>query len=347
MKTRFILTLLQAAIAVPLLTGAGCQSSVTKSQTPVRQQTQMASQAVNEKDLELPAGCPTGQFSKRTGYSICYNPNHKDAIWVAYELTREHLARPVTSRTDEFTPDSEFDSPGITDFSGTIYERGHLAPSADMKWSHQAQAESFSMANMTPQTHAMNHGRWKDLEEQVRNFAKKYGSVYIVTGPLLDDTLPKIPGTTVSIPRAHYKCVLEITQPKSICFIIPQVPDLALTEYVHSVDEVETLTHLDLFSNLDDATETKIEAAANLDDWTRGLSLKPFLNRSRPQKMNPMGEKMNRSRSSERVQTSGACIPKSCSQIQTCEEAKFLLNKCGFKKLDGDGDGIPCSKLCK
>lgn len=147
MKTRFILTLLQAAVALPLLTGAGCQSSGTSSGAtrPATEQTQMASQAVSGKDIELPASCPSGQFSKRTGYSICYDSGHKAAVWVAYELTRAHLQNPVTSRSDEFMVDREFESARITDFYGTIYERGHLAPSADMKWSVQAQVESFSI----------------------------------------------------------------------------------------------------------------------------------------------------------------------------------------------------------
>ena len=39
-------------------------------------------------------------------------------------------------------------------------------------------------------------------------------------------------------------------------------------------------------------------------------------------------------------------IRKNCSQIKTCEEAKFLLKECGFQRLDGDKDGIPCEKLC-
>ncbi|MGD9806722.1 MAG: excalibur calcium-binding domain-containing protein [Hyphomicrobiaceae bacterium] len=28
-------------------------------------------------------------------------------------------------------------------------------------------------------------------------------------------------------------------------------------------------------------------------------------------------------------------------------EAKFYLQTCGLKRLDGDGDGIPCNALCR
>ncbi|MEQ1527281.1 MAG: thermonuclease family protein [Gallionella sp.] len=37
---------------------------------------------------------------------------------------------------------------------------------------------------------------------------------------------------------------------------------------------------------------------------------------------------------------------KHCSEMTSCEEAKFYLASCGAKLLDGDADGIPCEKLC-
>lgn len=35
-----------------------------------------------------------------------------------------------------------------------------------------------------------------------------------------------------------------------------------------------------------------------------------------------------------------------CSQMSSCEEAKYYLTQCGTKTLDGDGDGTPCEQLC-
>jgi hypothetical protein len=37
---------------------------------------------------------------------------------------------------------------------------------------------------------------------------------------------------------------------------------------------------------------------------------------------------------------------KHCSEMTSCEEAKFYLTQCGVKSLDGDGDGTPCESLC-
>lgn len=38
---------------------------------------------------------------------------------------------------------------------------------------------------------------------------------------------------------------------------------------------------------------------------------------------------------------------KRCSEIESCEEARFRLEQCGHKRLDGDSDGIPCESLCR
>lgn len=50
--------------------------------------------------------------------------------------------------------------------------------------------------------------------------------------------------------------------------------------------------------------------------------------------------------SSPAVVLDPACSKKRCSEMTSCEEARHYLTQCGIKTLDGDGDGIPCEKLC-
>lgn len=35
-----------------------------------------------------------------------------------------------------------------------------------------------------------------------------------------------------------------------------------------------------------------------------------------------------------------------CSQMTSCEEAKWFVRNCSDTKMDGDGDGIPCENMC-
>ena len=43
-----------------------------------------------------------------------------------------------------------------------------------------------------------------------------------------------------------------------------------------------------------------------------------------------------------------SCTPrKLCTQIQTCADARWYLANCSWgPRLDGDGDGSPCERLC-
>lgn len=38
---------------------------------------------------------------------------------------------------------------------------------------------------------------------------------------------------------------------------------------------------------------------------------------------------------------------RTCSQMSSCEEAKFYLNQCRVSRLDRDHDGVPCENRCK
>lgn len=327
--------------------GSSAGAASDKNRVPAQEQTLGLNAG---KKLELPAACPSHLFSKRTGFSVCYSEPHRQAIYIAYELTREQLNNPVVKRAEDFTEDAEFKSAGIYDFSNTIYERGHLAPAADMKWSAQAMSDSFSMVNITPQKKSMNHGRWLELEDMVRNWARRYGEIYIVMGPILEDGLEKVGRSQVSLPKAHFKCVLELTvlPEKSTCFVIPQDPNLSLADYTRTVDQVEALTGLDLFAALRDDIEARVEATDSFGDWMKGFNMKAAGPAYFPAGGGSRSKSTSASTTPNVAVTNGkfSCAPKFCSQITSCEEAKFLLNQCGLKRLDNDGDGTPCESLC-
>lgn len=73
------------------------------------------------------------------------------------------------------------------DYSSSGWDKGHMAPSADMKWSQTAMNESFYLTNICPQNHELNGRDWQTLEKYVRDWAVKYGKVWIVCGPYVKD----------------------------------------------------------------------------------------------------------------------------------------------------------------
>lgn len=229
----------------------------------------------NKEGLEIPVmhlreARAGGQILKRTGYTASYNADYKTPHWVAWELTKKETQGKET-RTDKFLPDPDVlgAKAYTTDYTNSGYDRGHMAPAADMKWSRQAMEESFYLSNICPQNPNLNRGDWNDLEEQSRQWAKKYGRIYIVCGPIYDSKRPKrIGNNKVAVPDAFYKVILvnDKKDPKAIGFIFPnKAGSKPLERYAVSVDSVEKRTDIDFFPALPDEVEDRIEAVSELN----------------------------------------------------------------------------------
>ena len=202
---------------------------------------------------------------KRMAYTVSYNNKMKNPNWVAWELTREELVG-TQERTDKFVPDPDLPEPRVktSDYTRTGYDRGHMAPAADMKWSVRAMEESFYMSNICPQHKNLNRGDWNDLEDACRAWAKKYGTVYIACGPIYDRSNPKrIGASNIAVPDRFFKVVLIYNRkdPMALGFIFPNIAQSQdLKKYQVTVDDVEFATGYDFFSRLPDHVEDYIEA---------------------------------------------------------------------------------------
>ncbi|MFM1875640.1 MAG: hypothetical protein RL266_1377 [Bacteroidota bacterium] len=225
------------------------------------------------------------QIVKHSAMTLGYAEAHEQAAWVQHVVIPEVEFANV-SRTNDFRTDSlvstgsavETDyflkkvlADGQLEFDGFGYDRGHLAPSADFRWSQKALSESYFYSNMSPQKAEFNRERWAELESWVRTYAIDFQEpVFVVTGPVLKDGLATIGENKVSVPAQYYKIVLDLTgdEHKAIAFLMPNDHcAYPVSGYVTSVDEIEILTGLDFFSTLDDAEESKLEAMNSIDGW--------------------------------------------------------------------------------
>ena len=200
-----------------------------------------------------------------TGYTVSYNHHYKTPNWVAWELTRQETTG-EEGRTNQFLPDPSLPEPRVetSDYTHSGYDRGHMAPAADMKWSKQAMKESFYMSNICPQNRKLNRDDWGDLEEKCREWAKKYGRVYIACGPIYDKASPKRIGKhQVAVPDRFFKVVLIYNRkaPIAMGFLFEnKAHHQNLKNYMVKVDQVEEETGLDFFSKLPDDVENRIES---------------------------------------------------------------------------------------
>ena len=226
---------------------------------------QESNKQVDTSRMEIPlTKGKQGQIIQRTGYTLSYDAKNKTPQWVAWELTKEET-RGNEERTNEFQPDPDvMGSKVVTyDYSGSGYDRGHMAPAGDMKWSKKAMQESFYMSNICPQDHNLNTEDWNDLEMKSREWARRYGKVYIVCGPIYKGMRNEYIGDhRVKVPDAFFKVILINDAKKQYAlgfYFENEAGERPLTEYLTSVDELEKLTGLDFFSALPDEKENLLE----------------------------------------------------------------------------------------
>ena len=208
----------------------------------------------------------------RPGFALGYIEYHEQPAWVIYKLTRNEVLNKTAKRSNRFREDPEIPtgSAAPSDYRKSGYDRGHLAPAADMGFSARTMADSFYMSNMSPQTPQFNRGVWKDLEEQVRRFALDEGEIYVVTGPILPAVKTITIGSSrVTVPTHFYKVVYDLTPPqKMIAFILPNAGSRAdLRTFAVTVDQVEERTGLDFFSVLPDEKQRRLESTIRVKDW--------------------------------------------------------------------------------
>lgn len=226
-----------------------------------------------QKHLELPASFgKDDQIVRHKGYTLSYNEKYEQANWVAYELTREETDKSF-ERTNKFLSDPLVHTGSATDadYAGSGYDRGHLAPAADMGWSQETMYESFYFSNMSPQTPSFNRGIWKHLEEMVRDWAIEYDTLYIATGPVFEGEMPVIGPNKVAVPPFYYKVILTKSNGhfQSIGFILPnEASSAALSDFAVSVDSIEHKTRLNFFAGMDDDTEEKTEHNLCIPCWS-------------------------------------------------------------------------------
>ena len=212
------------------------------------------------------------QILKRVAYTASYNSDLRIPNWVAWQLTGVHTEGKNKRAGVKFHEDTDVPMPRAVDFDyvRSGYDRGHLCPSADNRWDAIAQEQSFLLTNVCPQDHNLNVGDWHELENLCRKWAKTYGSIYVVAGPVLFKGKHKTIGKNkVTVPEAFFKVVLCMEgKPKAIGFVYRnESGNRPKSYYVNTIDDVERITGIDFFPALPDNVENEVGATSSLEAW--------------------------------------------------------------------------------
>lgn len=235
--------------------------------------TARASSPVDKAEIPVnPAGLPS-QIKEYEGYTVSFNQQTGNPNWSAWELTADETDGVSSRSKEKFWQDPDIGGCMTTkDYTNSGFDRGHLCPAADMKWSAQAMTDCFSMANITPQNHSLNSGAWSTLEKKCRLWAQRDGSLLIAAGPIYENATETIANGKIKVPTAFFKVIAApyIDSPRGIAFVYPnQSAPGNMNVYAMSIDEVEKMTGYDFFANLPDDVENAIESTYSFREWDK------------------------------------------------------------------------------
>jgi len=217
---------------------------------------------------------PLGTYDNlisHTYYSLSYSEEHKQAEWVYYKLNSSQLD-PTVKRKNNFRKDPKIikNSADLNDYKNSGYDRGHLAPAADMKYNSDSMSESFYLSNVSPQSANFNRGIWKKIEEQIRDWSYMYGELIIITGPILQcENFGKIGANRVTIPKWYYKVVIDPDNYKrNLAILIENTASSnSIKNYVITINQLEEFSGINFFYRLPDLIEESFESSKNLNLW--------------------------------------------------------------------------------
>lgn len=227
-----------------------------------------------------PTGTPsTNDLIIRDIYALSSNDYTKFADWVAYRLNKETVSGDAKTerkwKAEPWLDDNETLEPNdYKNVSNLYMDRGHQAPLASFKGTKYA-ADTNYLSNITPQKSDLNQGAWVRLENKERELALSYGEIYVITGPLYEKEMTKLPNADEAhtIPSSYWKIILVKTGSflnsiNAASFIFDQESKSGekLIDHLTTIDEIEKRSGLDFLRELPDSIEEQIESK-NFSEW--------------------------------------------------------------------------------
>lgn len=218
----------------------------------------------------LPRASEPVTILRNTAYLSGYSETRKDPLWVTYHVI--HMANPFHLDRPKGNFVTDLRTRARTtheDFTGSGFDRGHMAPNSAIArcFGATAQNETFLLSNICPQAPSLNQKVWEHLEVAELSYADKQGEVFVTDGPIFAD---QNGGATrklrsgIAVPSAFYKILVEQTagRPRAFAVIMPQtVKGTELPgQFLTSIREIEKETGIDFMPDLPPADAEALES---------------------------------------------------------------------------------------
>ena len=193
------------------------------------------------------------------GFAVMYSGVSRTPLWSAEYLDRKRLQQAKEiDREDSFHEESRLPKSmraKLSDYSGSGYDRGHLAPNGNMA-NRSQQYDSFSLANIAPQSPRNNRYIWRNIESATRYLTQQYGEVYTITGVAFTSKKTKQLADRVLVPSHFFKAVYIPASNQAGVYYAPN--DESERIEVISLDELTAKIGIDVLPVLD--AQTKAQA---------------------------------------------------------------------------------------
>lgn len=233
-----------------------------------------------------PSGASTSNLNNyllvKSQYATSHNCSQGIPNWVSWQLNSSWLGS--TPRQDNFRADTTLPSGCYrvtsSDYTGSGFDRGHMAPSADRTNTTANNSATFLMTNILPQAPDNNQGPWADLEDYGRELVRQGKELYIVSGSYGSGGIGSngfastISSGRITVPDRVWKAIIVLDRPGSeasdvstatrvIAVDMPNEQGIRNNDwrsYRVSVNTIESRTGYNLFSNVSDSVENIIES---------------------------------------------------------------------------------------
>lgn len=256
---------------IMLLLFIDCRSKSAQANLRSKNAEKNSSITTKTKKILLYPTSTTNQVITHSYLTLSYSEKDEQAEWVFYKVSNKNYNKHV-KRTNDYREDPfvKTESASPNDYKGSGYDMGHLAPAHAMAHNYKSMSESFYLSNISPQKASFNRGIWKSLESKVEYWSSFRDSIYVVTGPILDSPIDQIGANQVNVPRAFYKTLVSFKDGKTngIAFILPnEKSSKSIYAYATSIDEVEKITNIDFYCNLEKSIQDRVENNSDIKKW--------------------------------------------------------------------------------
>jgi endonuclease G len=193
-----------------------------------------------------------------SGFALKHSGVTRTPLYSAEHLTRNRLMQAKgMKRKSKFFPDPNIpasERAELHHYQRTGFDRGHMAPSADMP-DERSQQECFSLANIVPQNPDNNRRVWEGVESAVRKLTKERGELYVVTGPIFKgDNLQRIGGTVI-VPTQLFKAIYDPQRHEAGAYLVDNSSG-AQPQSI-SILELEKVASINIFPAVKEQTKAR------------------------------------------------------------------------------------------